>query len=447
MDNKTKKQKRITTFQIIIMSFIGMIILGTLILMLPISTADGQGAGIYDAIFTATSAVCVTGLVVQNTATYWSLFGKIIIIILIQIGGMGAITIFAEVSILFGKKIGLKERGVIQDALSLHNIGGAAKFITFVVKSVVIIEIIGAVLLTIVFHFTDGMPVLKSIGYGIFHSISAFCNAGFDLCGEEIPYNSLVAYGSNVPMNIVIMFLIIAGGLGFITYNDIKSNGIHFRKYKMQSKVIIVTSLVLIIVPAVLFGTFEFSEYPMKSRILLAIFQSVTTRTAGFNTVDFNEMSEAGIAIMIFLMLIGGSPGSTAGGYKTTTIAVLVASAIAVFSRKDDTHFFGRRIDDKVVKNAVAIVLLYFTSFFVAGLLISKIEALPLMTCLFETGSAAGTVGLTMGITPTLSLASRAILVFQMFWGRVGGLTLIFAASPIGVNTEAKLPREDLMVG
>jgi len=415
--------------------------------MLPISTANGKGAGISEAIFTATSAVCVTGLVVQNTATYWSVFGKVIILILIQVGGMGAITIFAEVSILFGKRIGLKERGLIQDALSLHHIGGATKFISFIVKSVVLVEGIGAVLLTLIFRFRYGMGLAKSIAFGIFHSISAFCNAGFDLMGEETPYISLVNYADGVLINIVIMFLIIAGGLGFITYSDIRNNGFHLHRYKIQSKVIIVTSVVLTIVPAVMFYYLEFSDYPEKSRFLVSLFQSVTTRTAGFNTVDFNTMSEAGIAVMIFLMLIGGSPGSTAGGFKTTTIAVLVASAISIFLRKDDTTFFGRRIDDKVVKSAAAIVSLYFVSCFGAGLLISRIESLPLLTCLFETGSAAGTVGLSMGITPTLSQASRIILIIQMFIGRVGGLTLIFAASPLGMNTEARLPREDMMVG
>lgn len=440
-------RKKITSFQVIIFSFLMLIILGSLVLMLPVSTADGRGATFVDALFTSTSAVCVTGLIVQNTATYWSLFGKIFILFLIQIGGMGTITIFAEISLFFGKRIGLRERGIIQDALSLHDIGGAVKFIIFVAKSVALIEAIGAVALTLVFRFCSGMPILKSIGYGIFHSISAFCNAGFDLCGEDVPYISLMGYADSVPMNVVIMFLIIAGGLGFITYSDIRTNGLHFKKYKMQSKVIIVTSLVLIIVPAILFGIFEFTEYPVKTRVLMAIFQSVTARTAGFNTVDYTQMSEAGVAVMIFLMLIGGSPGSTAGGYKTTTIAVLIASAVAVFSRKDDTNFFGRRIDDKVVKNAVAIIVLYFISFFAAGLMICRIEGLPLLTCLFETGSAAGTVGLTMGVTPTLSLASRGILVFQMFWGRVGGLTLIFAATPLGIKTDSKLPREELMVG
>lgn len=440
-------RKKISSFQIIIVSFLALILLGSLVLMLPVSTADGKGASFLDAIFTSTSAVCVTGLVVRNTATYWSTFGKIFLLILIQIGGMGTITMLAEISLVFGKRIGLKERGLIQDALSLHDIGGAVKFIVFVAKSVAVIEGIGAVALTLIFRFSAKMPLLKAMGYGAFHSISAFCNAGFDLCGETVPYNSLVDYADNIPMNVVIMILIIAGGLGFITYSDIRINGLHFHRFKMQSKVIIVTSLVLIVVPAILFGIFEFTEYPMKTRVLMAIFQSVTARTAGFNTVDYNEMSQAGVAVMIFLMLIGGSPGSTAGGYKTTTIAVLFATAIAVFIRQDDTKFFGRRIDDKVVKNAVAIIVLYFVSFFTAGLIISRIESLPLLTCLFETGSAAGTVGLTMGITPTLSMASRAILVFQMFWGRVGGLTLIFAATPLGMKTDSKYPKEDMIVG
>lgn len=439
--------KRLSTFQIIILSFVILIAFGTVLLMLPISTADHTGASFVDALFTATSASCVTGLVVRNTATYWSMFGKMVILFLIQIGGMGVITIFAEISILFGKQLGIRDRGIIQDALSLPDISGTAKFILFVVKSVVIIEIIGGIVLSLIFCIHDKMPVMKAIGFGFFHSISAYCNAGFDLFGDPEPYVSLMGFYDNVPVNIVIMLIIIIGGLGFITYGDIKANKFRFRKYRMQSKVIIITSLILIVVPAIWFFIFEFENYPMKSRILVSLFQSVTARTAGFNTVDYNEMSGGGIGIMIFLMLIGGSPGSTAGGYKTTTIAVLFASAIAVFTRKEHTTFFGRRIDDSVVKNAAAIVFLYFTSFFVAGLLISQIENLPFLTCLFETGSAAGTVGLTMGITPNLSLASRAILIIQMLWGRVGGLTLIFAASSKKANTESMLPKENLMVG
>lgn len=440
-------RKRLSTFQIIIVSFIFLITFGTIMLMLPISTIDRNGASFADAIFTATSASCVTGLVVRNTATYWSVFGKAVILFLIQIGGMGVITIFAEASLIFGKKLGIKEREIIQDALSFPEIGGSADFILFVVKSVLILEAIGSIALTIIFFFHEKLSFGKSLLYGIFHSISAYCNAGFDLMGTKEEFVSLMNYDDCIPMNVVIMLIIIAGGLGFITYGDIKAHGFHFKKYRMQSKVIIITSLILTIVPAIIFFLFEFEYYPMKKRILVSLFQSVTTRTAGFNTVDYNEMNGGGICIMIFLMLIGGSPGSTAGGYKTTTIAVLIATAISVFSRKGQVSFFGRSIDDSVVKSAVAIVILYLLSFLGAGLLISEIEGLPILTCLFETGSAAGTVGLTMGITPSLSLASRAILIFQMFWGRVGGLTLIFAASAKSDITASRLPKEDIMVG
>ena len=281
----------------------------------------------------------------------------------------------------------------------------------------------------------------------LFHSISAFCNAGFDLMGKRQAFSSLTAYSAEPIVNLTIMFLIVVGGIGFLTWDDIRTNGLHLHKYRVQSKVILCTTAILLIVPAVYFYFCEFRTLMPGERILSSVFQAVTPRTAGFNTVDLTALSEQGQYIMIVLMLVGGSPGSTAGGMKTTTIAVLFATAISTFCRKEQTHFFGRRIGDTGVKNAATILLMYLVLFFFGGLAISMLEGLPMLTCLFETASAVGTVGLSLGITPDLGTVSRWILILLMFFGRVGGLTLIFAALSGTHKKAAKFPQEKITVG
>lgn len=438
-------KKQLSTSQIIILGFAGVILLGSLLLMLPFATKDGHGASFSDALFTATSAVCVTGLIVQDTATYWSSFGHTIIIALIQIGGMGVITVAIALSIASSKKITLKERSTIQEALSAHQVGGVVRLTWFIIKMTIIFELIGAAIMMPAFCKEFGF--LKGLWYSIFHSISAFCNAGFDLMGSKTPYSSLTYYESSPSINIAIMLMIIIGGIGFMTWEDISIHKLDFHKYRMQSKIILVVTAGLIVVPAIYFFFFEFSDLSFKERFFGSLFQSVTTRTAGFNTIDLTLISETGIGIMIILMIIGGSPGSTAGGMKTTTFAVLLSTAVSVFRHKQHTHFFGRRISDEVVRNAATLVTMYLTLFLLSGFIISTIEGLPLLTCLFETGSAIATVGLTLGITPELSLVSRMILVALMYCGRVGGLTIIFATvSSEGCYT-ARLPQEKLTVG
>ena len=281
----------------------------------------------------------------------------------------------------------------------------------------------------------------------LFHSVSAFCNAGFDLMGMEKPFSSLTVYAAEPVINLTVMFLIVFGGIGFLTWDDIRTNRQHLHKYKMQSKVILCTTAILLIVPAIYFFFCEFSALTPGKRVLSSLFQSVTPRTAGFNTVDLTAIQESGKCIIILLMLIGGSPGSTAGGMKTTTIAVLFAAAISTFCRKENPHFFGRRIEDNVLKNAATILLMYLVLFFFGGLVISMAEGLPMLTCLFETASAVGTVGLSLGITPTLGTISRLILILLMFLGRVGGLTLIFAALSGTRKKAARLPQERITVG
>ena len=369
MDFTGKRNHRhITSFQVIILGFFSVILIGGLLLTLPAATQDGQGASFADGIFTATSAVCVTGLVVHDTATYWSMFGQAVILLLIQIGGMGVVTVAVAIAAVAGRKIGLMQRSVMQEAISAHQVGGIVRMTKFILKTSMAIELVGAVLLSLVFCKDFGMA--KGLWYGLFHSVSAFCNAGFDLIGIREPFSSLTSYASQPIVNLTIMALIVTGGLGFLTWADIQKNKWHFKKYRMQSKVILTVTAGLIVIPAVYFFFFEFSDMAIGKRIWSSLFQSVTPRTAGFNTADLTLISETGLMLMIVLMLIGGSPGSTAGGMKTTTMAVLFSSTLAVFKQKESAHFYGRRIADDAVKNAATILLMYVTLFLTGGMVI-----------------------------------------------------------------------------
>lgn len=445
MDFLRRAGRRLTSFQIIISGFVFVILAGSLFLMLPVSTRGAGGASFQDALFTSTSAVCVTGLIVHDTASYWSVFGQAVILLLIQIGGMGVVTVAVAIAIVSGRKIGLMQRSTLQEAIAAPKVGGIVRLTGFILKMALIIELIGAAVMAPVFCQIFG--VTRGLWYAVFHSISAFCNAGFDLMGIWKPYSSLTAFMVHPVINLTVMLLIIVGGIGFLTWDDIKTKRLKFRAYRMQSKIILAVTGLLIAAPAIYFYFGEFADYPMDERFWGALFQAVTPRTAGFNTADLSCFSEAGTAVVIVLMLIGGSPGSTAGGMKTTTLAVLFASAFAVFHRREEAHFFGRRIPSEVIHSAAAIFLMYLVLFLTGGMFISRMEGLPLLTCLFETASAIGTVGLSLGITSDLGMLSRGILVLLMFFGRAGGLTLIFAAVSGSRGHGSKLPKEKITVG
>lgn len=439
------KKNRFTSFQIIILGFIAVILMGALLLMLPVSSKAGIITPFNEALFTSTSAVCVTGLVVQDTATYWSWFGQGIILVLIQIGGLGVITIAVSFALLSGRKISLMQRSVMQEAISAPKVGGIVRLTGFVLKGTFLVEFTAAFIMMPVFVKDFGA---KGIWMAIFHSISAFCNAGFDLMGtENVKYASLTSYISHPLINITIMLLIIIGGIGFLTWEDILKNKYRIKSYRMQTKVILTTSLLLILFPAFFFFFRDFADMPMQERIFSSLFQAVTPRTAGFNTADLTMMTQDGRGIVIALMLVGGSPGSTAGGMKTTTLAVLIANALACFRRKEDAQMFGRRIENSTVKNAATIFMMYIVFFFGGAIVISAVEDLSFSTCLFETASAIGTVGLTLGITPGLGVISQIILMILMFLGRVGALTLIYAALSGSGKKISKLPQEKMMVG
>ena len=438
-------KRKLSSFQIILLGFAGVILLGALILTLPISSKSHEWTSFIDALFTSTSAVCVTGLIVFDTATHWTIFGQIIILLLIQIGGMGVVTIAVSLAVASGKKIGLFSRETMKNAISAPNVSGIVRLTGFIIKGILLIEMIGALIMLPVFCTDYGA---EGIWMAVFHSVSAFCNAGFDIMGTKSgEFTSLTHYSAQPVINITIMLLIIVGGIGFLVWEDICKHKWRLKSYRTQSKLVLIVTAALIFFPAVYFFFFECGDLPVTERILASLFQSVTPRTAGFNTINLTAISDTGLYLMIILMLIGGSPGSTAGGMKTTTIAVLFSSAFSVFRKKDNAEVMKRRIDDETVKTASAVFLMYITLFLVGGMAISTIENLPITSCLYETASAVGTVGLTLGITPTLGSASKMILIMSMFFGRVGGLTLIYAAFGANKKQVAKLPVDTIAVG
>ena len=413
-------KRRLTSFQIMILGFAGVILLGALVLMLPIAAASRTWTPFHEALFTSTSAVCVTGLVVQDTGSYWSGFGQTVILLLIQIGGLGVITAAVTFLMLSGRNISLKERSAMQDAISAPAVGGIVRLTRFILKGTFLVELVGALALLPAFCRDYG---LRGVWMAIFHSVSAFCNAGFDILGRaDALYPSLTAYMADPLVNIVIMLLIIVGGIGFLTWDDVCTHRLHLRRYRMQSKVILSATALLIVLPAILFFLTDFAALPTGERVLASLFQAVTPRTAGYNTADLTKMGDTSQAVTILLMLTGGAPGSTAGGMKVTTLAVLAA-------------------------NAAAILLLYLGLTFAGAAVISAAEGLPLGVCLYETASAAGTVGLTLGLTPQLGTLSQAVLILLMFFGRVGGLTLIYAAFSGHDLTCARCPKEMITVG
>ena len=413
--------------------------------MLPVSSRSGSPTSLGAALFTATSATCVTGLVVRDTATHWSVFGQAVILALIQLGGLGIIMAAAGFSLLSGRKITLRERGMMRDAFATQRVGGIVRLANFVFSVTLVVELLGAALMLPPLCTRYGM---RGIWIAFFLSISAFCNAGFDVLGKsDTLFPSLTEFAADPTICLTVSALIVIGGIGFVTWNDIANNKLRFKRYSLQSKIILSTSLALIAAPTLFFFLFEYQQLPMTERLLASVFQSITPRTAGFNVEDMSSMTEPGQALTIILMLIGGSPGSTAGGIKTTTLAVLLANFTAISSRREEADIFGRRIEDDIIKQAGAILTMYVGLSLLGATVLCLIEGLPYLACLFECVSAIGTVGMTLGITPHLHAASRIILIAYMFLGRVGGLTLIFAAIEAPKKSHARLPREFVSVG
>ena len=438
-------RKELSSFQLIISGFGAVILAGALLLMLPVSSGAHSWTSLWDALFTSVSAVCVTGLVVRDTATHWSVFGQAVILVLIQTGGLGIVSVTAFLMGASGKRPSLLQRSLLQESFSAHQIGGVVTLNVFIFRTALLAELAGALMMMPSFCREFGA---KGVWMSVFHSVSAFCNAGFDLMGGKTgAFSSLTFFRADPGIVLPVSLLIVAGGLGFLTWQDIAVNRHRFRSFRMQSKAILCTTAALILIPAVFFFFVDFSVCPLPERLCLSVFQAVTPRTAGFNTADMSALTDAGRMLTIILMLIGGSPGSTAGGVKTTTAAVLAANTAAAARRRKYPRLFGRRIEEGTIKTASALLVLYLFNTLAGAFVISLKEGLPIGPCLFETASAIGTVGLSMGITPSLGRVSRLILMSLMFFGRVGGLTLLYAALRRTRNDEALYPAEKIAVG
>lgn len=448
--NKQVNIHHLSPTKVIMWGYSLIILVGSVLLYLPVSSKSGTFTNFLDCVFTATSATCVTGLVIYDTYTHWSLFGQLVILLLIQIGGLGFMTLAISAVTLTKKHIGLRERYTMKEAISAPTVGGVVRISRFIFLTSIAIEATGALLLSI--KFIPQFGIVRGIYFSIFHSISAFCNAGFDLMGIIKPFSSLATYQGSVLVNLVICFLIIIGGLGFFVWDDIRIHKFKINKYKLHTKIVLTVTSTLILVGFLSIFIFEsrytsFDNLPIKNQILVAFFQSVAPRTAGFNTIDLASISDESQILTICLMLIGGSPSSTAGGIKTTTLAVMVLSILTELRNKKHIECFNRRIDEQTVRHAYSVLTMYLFFFLSGAILISAIDGVSVSKSIFETSSAIGTVGSTLGITSQLSAISHAILILLMYVGRVGGLTILVAFAKPYSNTVSQMPLENITIG
>lgn len=437
---------------VVALGFLIIILTGAVLLTLPVSARSGEPTDFLDALFTATSATCVTGLVTVGTATHWSGFGQAVILLLIQIGGLGFMSLASIASFLTRRTITLRERMVMSAGLNLTENAGIVRLTRRVLVGTFAFEAAGAVLLAT--RFVPRVGLWQGIKMGVFHSISAFCNAGFDLIGTpDNPFASLTGYADDVLVNLTIMALIVIGGLGFFVWGDIWDKR-RFRRLRLHTKLVLITTALLLCTGFALTLLFEWGnpqtlgEMPVQDKLLAAAFQSVTLRTAGFNTIDQGALTGPSQAVACLLMMIGGSPGSTAGGIKTVTAAVLVLSAISALRGRTTVSAFGRTIVSRSIMNAVTMMIVGGTLSLTGACVISYVEGAPFGACLFEAVSAFATVGLSMGLTPTLSAVSRLILILLMYLGRVGVLTLgVAVLMRHREPPKMQYPAGDVMVG
>lgn len=439
-----------TPARVLVLGFGFLILMGALFLTLPGATRDGQGLSFLNALFTATSAVCVTGLVVVDTGTTFTMFGQLVILVLIQVGGLGFMTFATLIAIMLGKRVTFRERLVLQEALNQVSPAGVVRLARYVLLFTFVIESIGALILSFRWSFDLGWE--QALYYGIFHAVSAFNNAGFDLFGN---FMSLTGYSGDLAVNITIMLLIITGGLGFTVLADLYSHKRKHKKFSLHTKIVLVTTATLIGLGAVFILAIEFSNpktlgaLPLPVKILAASFQSVTTRTAGFNTLNLSDLRDTTLIFMIALMFIGASPGSTGGGVKTTTFISVVLSVLSTFKGEEQIAVKGRTLPREMVKKAVAIITMATLLIFVVVSLLTLTEKADFLTVLFEVTSAFGTVGLSLGLTPHLTVLGKIAIMLTMFTGRVGPLTLGFALSQKirGAQATIKYPEEKIIIG
>lgn len=419
-------------------------------LSLPVATRSGVRTPFVDALFTAVSATCVSGLIVFDTFLYWSIFGQLVILVLIQIGGIGLMSIIGMIILSTRRNLGLHQRKLLMESTGNPVLSEMGRVVRHVFYGTFTAEAIGAILLSI--RFCPQLGFFKGIYYGIFHSVSAFCNAGFDLMGGVSgPFTSLTAYENDIFVNGVIMCLIILGGIGFLVWGDIARNKWHIGRYTLHSKIVLTATAFLLIIGWVGFFVFEYSGslkgMPIGDKLLSSLFMSVTTRTAGFNTLDMNLLSQSGSLLAVFLMFVGGSSGSTAGGIKTSTLFVLVFSMVSMAKGDPEIVLFKKRPEGKIVRNAAAIMTVYIFAVMSATMVIMFIDGGNLTDVLLEVTSAVGTVGLTRGITTSLSSLSQIILALLMFGGRIGGMSMLILFAERKKDAVLKRPTDKIIIG
>lgn len=439
------KKRLFSNAQILILGFLIVVVLGSLLLALPVATREGVATPFVDCIFTATSATCVTGLVVEVTSSYWSIFGQIVILVLIQIGGIGFMTFVTLIMFFIKGQVGLFGRKMFMESAGIMNLGSVFILFKQILLGTLIIEGVGATILSFVFVQDYGA---YGIYLAIFHSISAFCNAGFDLLGEQ----SLMPYQSNPIVILTIALLIIVGGLGFIVWNNILDNKFKFKKFNLHTKIVLVTTSILILVPTALFMLFDWN-YSLEgmnfgNKLMSSLFQVVSPRTAGFYSVNLPEMSDSSYILSILLMLIGGSTGSTAGGIKTTTFAILIFSVFAEVRKNDNITIGKRKLPSGIAKSASSILTIYIMTIISAAVAICAVEqSFAVKDVFYECVSAICTVGLSLGITPELGVISKIIITLLMFIGRVGSISFALAFGEKKDNPPLDLPTERIMIG
>ncbi len=447
MIEKQGWMSRLTPAQILIFTFASLILVGSILLSLPVASNVGR-LPYLDALFTATSAVCVTGLVVADTLTQFSFFGQVVIIILIQFGGLGLMTMATMMAIFLGKRISFRNRLIMQEALNQFSLEGMVRLTLYVGLVTLFFEGIGAVLLTLRFLPDYGMPT--AIWYGIFHAISAFCNAGFDLIGN---YRSLTPYVSDIPVNLIVTTLIIAGGLGFSVLADIYQHRgqLKFSRLSFHSRIVLAATAALLVIGFVFVLALEWNntlaDLPTQGKLLGAWFHSVTPRTAGFNTLPTDALRPATLLLTIILMFIGASPGSTGGGIKTSTFSALFLMVVASIRGREDARLFGRQVPRDIIMRAMAIAAIALGLVLTTTMVLTISEDQPFLPLLFEATSAFGTVGLSMGITSSLSAVGRVVLIITMFAGRVGPMTLALAVAHSNTRAHLRYPEEKIIVG
>ncbi|OMD04604.1 Trk family potassium uptake protein [Paenibacillus odorifer] len=433
--------------QILVLGFASIILIGALLLMLPISSTSGNSVEFIDALFTSTSATCVTGLVVLDTGTSFTIFGKTVIMILIQIGGLGFMTMATLFSLVLKRKISLRDRLILQEAMNQGSMEGIVRLIRRVLIYSLVIEGCAALLLSIRWAFD--MPLGKAIYFGVFHAVSMFNNAGFDIFGD---FRSLTDYVYDPLVNIIVMFLIVSGGIGFIVMSDLVEFRVT-RRLSLHSKVVLSTSTGLILIGALVIFIFEFTNtrtlgsLNFGGKILSAFFQSVSPRTAGANTVDIAGLRQATQFFIVILMFIGASPGSTGGGIKTTTFTMMIGAVIAMLRGREDVVLFRYRLAQERIYKALTITLLALLLIASVSMILSTTEDSNFLAILFETTSAFATVGLTMGLTPELSAIGKILLCLTMFAGRLGPLTLAYALGPKQGKPLYKYPEGKIIIG